>query len=44
VFTYIDVKWGAMSTSAGSRTDFVKLKTSFSCSTRANKQNALPLS
>lgn len=44
VFTYIDVKWGAMSTSAGSRTDFVKLKTSFACSNRANKQNALPLS
>ena len=44
VFTYVDVKWGAMSTSAGSRTDFVKLKTSFACSNRANKQNALPLS
>jgi hypothetical protein len=44
VFTYIDVKWGAMSTSAGSRTDFVKMKTSFACSERADKQNALPLS
>ena len=44
VFTYLDVKWGTMSTSAGSRTDFVKMKTSFSCSDRADKQNALPLS
>lgn len=44
VFTYIDVKWGAMSSSVGSRADFVKGKANFACSTRNVKRNALPLS
>jgi hypothetical protein len=42
VFTYIDVKWGAMSAGAGSRADFVKGKCQFACSTRVVKPNALP--
>jgi hypothetical protein len=43
IFTYLDVKWGAMTSGVGSRGDFVKGKTSFACSKRTVKQNALPL-
>lgn len=42
VFTYIDAKWGAMTSSIGSRSDFVKGKCQFACSKRTVKQNALP--
>lgn len=42
VFTYVDAKWGPMTSSVGSRADFVKGKASFACSTRPVKQNALP--
>lgn len=42
VYTYIDVKWGAMTESIGSRADFVKGKCQFACSKRTVKQNALP--
>lgn len=42
VYTYIDVKWGAMTESIGNRADFVKGKCQFACSKRTVKQNALP--
>lgn len=42
VFTYIDAKWGSMTSGAGSRADFVKGKCQFACSKRVAKQNALP--
>lgn len=42
VYTYIDVKWGPMTESIGSRSDFVKGKCQFACSKRTVKQNALP--
>lgn len=42
VYTYVDAKWGPMTSSVGSRADFVKGKCQFACSKRPVKQNALP--
>lgn len=42
VYTYIDAKWGPMTSGAGSRADFVKGKAQFACSKRTVKRNALP--
>jgi len=39
-YNYDDVSWGERPTSIGSRGDKVKVKASFSCSTRTNKKNA----
>jgi hypothetical protein len=41
VFTYQDVKWGAMPTSIGSRGDYVKVKANFKTSTRSVQTNQL---
>lgn len=42
VFTYTDVKWGALPSSVASRGDFVKPKLMFKCSERPVRVNALP--
>ena len=41
VFTYLDVKWGAMPTSVGGRADYVKVKAQFACSDRPVQVNSL---
>lgn len=42
IFTYRDVKWGAMPTSVGARGEYQKIKAAFKCSDRAVNVNALP--
>ena len=41
IFTYSDVKFGAMPTSIASRGDFVKIKLAWGCSERPVKTNGL---
>ena len=41
VFTYQDVKWGAMPTSVSSRGDYVKIKATFACGERPVAVNSL---
>lgn len=42
VFTYQDVKWGAIPTSVASRGDYVKPRMEFRCEERPVQTNALP--
>lgn len=42
VFTYQDVKWGAIPTSVASRGDYVKVRGEFKCEERPVAVNALP--
>lgn len=41
IFTYLDIKFGAMPTSIGSRADKVKVKFSFGCSERPTDVNSV---
>ena len=41
VLVYSDVHWGPVPTTVGSRSDYVKVKLTFSCSQRATQQNAV---
>lgn len=38
--TYLDIAWGAISESAGSRKDYVKVKMQYACSEASEQQNA----
>lgn len=42
VYTYQDVKWGAIPTTVASRGDYVKVRMEFKCEERPVKVNALP--
>jgi hypothetical protein len=42
IYTYADVKWGAIATTIASRADYVKVKMQFKCSERTVQTNALP--
>lgn len=42
IFTYQDVKWGAIPTAVASRGDYVKPRMEFRCEERPVKVNALP--
>lgn len=39
IVTYLDVKWGGMPTSVGSRGDYAKVKGQFKCSDRSEQFN-----
>ncbi len=42
IYTYMDVHWGAMPTTLGSRADYAKVKCTFNCSARPEEVNSLP--